>query len=283
VSSVTESLRERQKLPLLMALLIGACFLYVYHEMFVWLYERYTNPDSHYSHGFLVPAISGYLVWRKRNELRQMHMTSSLGGLGLVVLALLVHLAGVMTHVFFVSGFSVFFLVVGLSLYFFGREVTRKVAFPLVFLLFMFPLPIGAITFFSFPLKLFVANIGSLLVKGFGIPLVREGAFVRLTNTSLSVGDPCSGIRSIIALMALGSLIAYFSPIGMTRKTVLFLSAVPVAIFTNVLRVSVLIVAASWLGGRWASPEHWFHTASGMGVFVISMVLLFMEMKVMEK
>jgi exosortase A len=259
-----------------------ACFIYAYHGTFLWLYERYTNPDSHYSHGFLIPLISGYLIWRKRDELNNTIPSSSGLGLALIVLALLIHIGSVWTHVFFTSGFSILLLFIGLSLYLFGLEFTKKISFPLGFLIFMFPLPMGAISVFSFPLKLMVANFGTSLLNLFGFPIFREGAIVHLARTTLTIDDPCSGIRSLISLLALGALIAYISNMSLLRKMILFISTIPIAIFTNVLRVCALILAANWLGSQWAMPEHWFHTASGMGVFGISLILIFLTMRGLE-
>ena len=259
-----------------------ACFIYAYHGTFLWFYERYTNPDSHYSHGFLIPLISGYLIWRKRDELKNTVPSSSRLGLVLIVLALLIHIGSIWTHVFFTSGFSILLLFAGISLYLFGLEFTKKISFPLGFLIFMFPLPTGAISVFSFPLKLMVANLGTSLLSLFGFPIFREGAIVHLATTTLTIDDPCSGIRSLISLLALGALIAYISKTSILRKVILFVSAIPIAIFTNVLRVCALILAANWLGSQWAMPEHWFHTASGMGVFGISMVLIFLTMRALE-
>ena len=259
-----------------------ACFVYAFHGTFLWLYERYTNPDSHYSHGFLIPLITGYLIWRKRDELKNTVLSNSRIGLVLIVLALLIHIGSIWTHVFFTSGFSILLLLVGIILYLFGPEFTKKISFPLGFLIFMFPLPMGAISVFSFPLKLMVANLGTSLLSLFGFPIFREGAIVHLARTTLTIDDPCSGIRSLISLLALGALIAYISKTSILRKVILFVSAIPIAIFTNVLRVCALILAANWLGSQWAMPEHWFHTASGMGVFGISMVLIFLTMRALE-
>jgi len=259
-----------------------ACFVYAFHGTFLWLYERYTNPDSHYSHGFLIPLITGYLIWRKRDELKNTVLSNSRIGLVLIVLALLIHIGSIWTHVFFTSGFSILLLLVGIILYLFGPEFTKKISFPLGFLIFMFPLPMGAISVFSFPLKLMVANLGTSLLSLFGFPIFREGAIVHLARTTLTIDDPCSGIRSLISLLALGALMAYISNVGLLKKVTLFVSAIPIAILTNVLRVCALILAANWLGSQWAMPEHWFHTASGMGVFGISMVLIFLTMRALE-
>lgn len=273
---------NENRFPVLICVLSAACFIYAFHQTFLWLYERYTNPDSHYSHGFLIPLISGYLIWRKRDELKNVPAASSKIGLVLIVLALLIHIGSVWTHIFFTSGFSILLLFIGITLYLFGLEFTKKISFPLGFLIFMFPLPMGAIAAFSFPLKLMVANLATSLLNIFSFPIFREGAVVHLARTTLTIDDPCSGIRSLISLLALGALIAYISKTSILRKVILFISAIPIAIFTNVLRVCALILAANWLGSQWAMPEHWFHTASGMGVFGISMVLIFLTMRGLE-
>lgn len=273
---------QANKAPFILSALSGACFVYAYYGTFLWLYERYTNPDSHYSHGFLIPFISGYLIWKKREQLQKVVLTSTRTGLILIALALLIHIASVWTHIYFMSGFSIFLFLVGLSLYLFGIEFTKKILFPLGFLLFMFPLPMGTIAAFSFPLKLMVAKFAGTLLNMAGLPLYREGAVVHLARTTLTIDDPCSGIRSLISLLALGALIAHISNTTSWKKGILFISAIPIAIFTNVLRVCALILAANWLGSQWAMPEHWFHTASGMGVFGISMVLIFLLMRVLE-
>jgi exosortase A len=273
---------EKDKVRLILICLSIALFIYAYHQTFLWLYERYTNPDSHYSHGFLIPLISGYFIWRKRDELRNTATSSSRIGLGLIVLALLIHIGSVWTHIFFTSGFSILLFLIGITLYLFGSEFTKKISFPLGFLIFMFPLPMGAIAAFSFPLKLMVANLAGSFLNLFGLPIFREGAVVHLARTTLTIDDPCSGIRSLISLLALGALMAHISKTSIFKKGVLFISAIPIAIFTNVLRVCALILAANWLGSQWAMPEHWFHTASGMGVFAISMILLFLIMRVLE-
>ena len=282
ITSKVKAYSQFDRRVIILSLLSLACFIYAYHQTFLWLYERYTNPDSHYSHGFLIPLVSGYFIWRKRDELQNIVVSSSRIGLVLIALALLIHIGSVWTHIFFTSGFSILLFFIGLSLYLFGPEFTKKISFPLGFLLFMFPLPMGAIGAFSFPLKLMVSNLAASILNIAGLPLFREGAVIHLAKTTLTIDDPCSGIRSLISLLALGALIAYISDTNILKKGILFASAIPIAIFTNVLRVCALILAANWWGGQWAMPEHWFHTASGMGVFGISMILLFLTMKALE-
>jgi len=265
-----------------LAILILAVFVYVYHGTFSWLYERYTNPDSHYSHGFFVPFVSGYLIWRAMKGFKTDVLPAARIGLPLIILALLAHIASVWTHIFFISGFSMLLLAVGVSLFLFGSELTRKISFALGFLIFMFPLPMGVIDAVSFPLKLKVASMAGTILDAVGFPIFREGAVFHLAGTTLTVDDPCSGIRSLFSLLAVGAWVAYSFKISPWKKVVLFLSTIPIAIFVNVLRVCALILAAQWWGAHWASPDHWFHTASGIGVFAVSLILLFLMEWVLE-
>lgn len=281
-TAVKSSLLPDKK-GMILGLVAFGLFIYAYHETFLWLVERYDNPDSHYSHGYLIPFICGYLAWQKRKELAELPQSSSRAGLALIIGALLVHVGSVWTHTFFTSGFSMMALAIGLCLYLYGPAITRELAFPLGFLAFMFPLPMGVISAVSFPLKMMVANMGTAIMEMSGTPIVREGSVIHLTNATLSVGDPCSGIRSLIALMAMGALFAYLLRAGIGKKLFLFFISIPVAIATNVLRVCALIFVADKLGGEWAAPEHWFHTTSGLAVFFISMVVMFGLMRVLER
>ena len=281
-TSKTENSASRDVFSLGLAFLALAVFIYVYQGTFSWLYERFTSPDSHYSHGFFVPFFSGYLIWRAMKVFKPDVLPDSGTGLPLIILALLVHIGSVWTHVFFTSGFSILLLAVGVSLFLFGREFTRRIAFALGFLVFMFPLPIGVIHAFSFPLKLKVASMAGAILNAAGVSFFREGAVFHLARTTLTIDDPCSGIRSLFTLLAVGAWVAYSFKISAWKKVVLFLSTIPIAIFANVLRVCALILAAQWRGAHWAFPGHWFHTASGIGVFAVSLILLFLTEWVLE-
>jgi len=282
LTSKTDNSTSQGIFSLGLAILVLAIFIYVYHGTFSWLYERYTNPDSHYSHGFFVPFVSGYLIWQAMKGFKTDALPFSRIGLPLVILALLIHIASVWTHVFFTSGFSLLLLAVGVSLFLFGSEFTRRISFALGFLVFMLPLPMAVIDALSFPLKLKVASMAGAILDAAGLHFFREGAVFHLAQTTLTIDDPCSGIRSLFSLLAVGAWVAYSFKISTWKKIILFLSSIPIAIFVNVLRVCALIMAAQWWGAHWALPEHWFHTVSGIGVFVASLILLFLLEWVLE-
>jgi len=257
-------------------------FIASYHSTLVWMYERYISSESYYSHGFLVPFVTGYLIWRQRERLRGEDPDFSWLGLTIIAIAFLIHVFGTILYVFSVSGFSIFLLILGLSLFLFGERVTRIILFPLVFMIFMFPLPSAFISVISFPLKLFVAKSGAWIASLIGIPVYLEGFYITIPTGSLLVGNPCSGLRSLITFLALGSIFAYLSPLSLWRRGMILFLSVPTAIVSNVIRVPVLITISHYWGLEAAMPGGFWHDASGILVFVSGFVLLVCFTRMLE-
>jgi exosortase A len=255
---------------------------FTYKATFLWMYERYTGADSYYSHGFLVPFISLYFIYQQKDQLSQTEQKTSIAGLYVILFALLLHLVGTVLYIFSISGFSLFFLIIGLSLYLFGTRISALIWFPLLFLVFMFPLPSAIISLVSFPLKIFAAKAGVWIVSLLGIPVYGEGFNISIPAGNLLVGNPCSGLRSLIAFMALGSVFAYLAPVGTARKWFLFFITIPIALLSNVVRIPILILVSHFWGLEAAAPDTFTHTGSGMLVFVIGFILLLAVAKALE-
>ena len=173
--------------------IIAVLFIASYHEVISWWYIRCSSADSYYSHGFLIPFVSGFLIWQKRNELTKIKPDGSLWGLGLIFFSVLMHISGTILYVFSVSGFSIFFLIIGMTLFIYGKQITRIILFPLLFMIFMFPLPLAFINKISFPMKMLVAKSGTWIVSLMGIAIMREGFQITIPAGTLLVGNPCSG------------------------------------------------------------------------------------------
>lgn len=259
-----------------------ALFVLIYHSTFFWLYDRYVTADSYYSHGFLIPLVTAFFIWKKRKKLRDLSPGYSIWGLLLIVWALLLHVLSIWTHIFFTSGFSILFVVFGLSLFLFGKKITRELLFPLFFLIFMLPLPLKAVTAFSFPLKMYVTKFSVGLVSKMGIPAFRQGFHIYLSNASLTIGNPCSGLRSLISFMALGAIFAYLLKASLGRKIFIFLLAIPIALFSNMTRVVALTLAANFWGSKTASPGGFFHDFSGIAIFILGLGLLTLFWRLLE-
>ena len=255
-------------------LIFLSLFIVCYHATLAWMYIRCRGIDSYYSHAFLIPIVSAWLIWQKRDQLKVLHPEISWLGLIIIGFAALLHIFGTILYVFSVSGFSIFFLIIGTVLFLFGKEITKAIGFPLAFLIFMFPLPLAVLTAIAFPLKVLAARTGVQIVEWFGIPVIREGFNIIIPGGNLVVvGNPCSGLRSLIAFMALGAVLAYLVDASVPKKVILFLLSIPIAILSNIIRVPILILVSHYYGLKAASPESVWHVATGMLVFIVGFML----------
>jgi len=260
----------------IMATLVSIAYI----PTFAWMVDRWSEKDTYYSHGFLVPFISFFLVWLKRDELSKLKINPANIGWLFFGIGILTHAVSALWRVYFTSGFSLIPVIAGLVLLFFGKTFLKMLWFPIAFLLFMIPLPLVAIANISFKLKILASQISTGILNGLGVAAIRDGSIIKTMHAYIIVEDPCSGIRSLIALIALGALMAYFSNISKPRKAIIFASSVPIAITSNVIRIVALSLVSEMYGAKWATG--FFHTAMGMLVFVFSFFSLLIISKLLE-
>lgn len=263
------------KLIILAIIVIAA-----YIPAFIWMIERWSAHDTYYSHGFLVPFISIFIVWLKREKLSRLEISPSSLGWLFFLPSIIVYAISALLRVHFSAGFSFIFVLSGLVLLFFGKKFLRELIFPILFLIFMIPLPLVTIANISFRLKIFAAQAATAIVNKLGIPAVRDGSVIKTMHSYLIVEDPCSGIRSLIALIALGALMAYFSRISKPKKAALFLSSVPIAVSSNVIRIASLTLVSEMYGAKFATGA--FHDTMGILVFVFAFLGLLLVEKILE-
>ncbi|MBC8440669.1 MAG: exosortase/archaeosortase family protein [Deltaproteobacteria bacterium] len=279
---MSETQKRNRAVNIIFLTIIGIFTVFAYKTTLMWMYDRYMGADSYYSHGFIVPFISLYFIYLQKENLAQIKPQNSVIGLIILFFALLLHLLGTLLYIFSISGFSIFFLIIGLSLFLFGKEVSKIIWFPLLFLVFMFPLPEAMISLVSFPLKIFAAKAGVWIISILGIPIYLEGFNILIPAGPLLVGNPCSGLRSLIAFLALGSIFAYLEPVSIIKKWVLFLISIPIALLSNIVRIPILILVSNYWGLEAAGPDTLVHTGSGMLVFVLGFFLIFFAAKALE-
>lgn len=253
-------------------ILIVSLLIAIYVPTFISLGHKYLAADSYYSHGFLVPLVSAYLIWSKRRKIQALLPGYQSAGSGLILLAagLLLHLISTAISIDFGSYFSLPIVLAGLGFYLFGKTIFPLLLFPLVFLIFMLPLPNVIIIAVSFKMKMLAAHLASGAVSMMGIPITRDGSTIYLPAGSLVVGDPCSGLKSLISLLALGVVFTQFTNASALKKNILCLSAIPIAVISNVLRIILLILAAYVYGEKAALG--FFHDFTGMLVFVFAFI-----------
>lgn len=253
---------------------IIALFTYLYGPTMEWMYSRFTAADTYYSHGFLIPFISAFLIWQKKEHLKEMQIDHSWWGLVLIFMALLFHLCSMVFFVFSPSSFTIPLFIIGLCLFLYGREITKLLLFPLLFLFFMCPPPLVFIGKIAEPMKLNVSIVSANIVSSFGIPVFREGFYIDTVNGQLLVGNPCSGLRSLISFLALGALLAYLAKTTRIKKFFLFALSVPIAFLANIIRVVFLVVVTNYRGLSASLPGSIAHDSSGFLVFVLGCITL---------
>ena len=261
---------DRSWLWLVAGLVVLVAFLY-YSILGFLVQDWWTDPN--FSHGFFVPAFSIFVIWQRRKVLASIPVDPSWSGLGIIVLALLVYLLGVIGAELFLSRSSFILLLAGLVIYFLGWGYFRALMFPWAFLFLMVPLPTLVLSEVTFPLQFFASKLASSLLALVGVPVLREGNIIQLPTMSLEVVEACSGIRSLVSLLTLAVIYGYLMESSFVLRVILALAAVPIAIAANSLRV----MGTGLLGLYWGpeKAEGFFHTFSGWVIFILALGMLF--------
>ena len=265
--TVYESIKACRMQLLFALMILVALYRGILPEMAQQWYE-----DANYSHGFIVPLIAGYFVYERRRDLAGVLVEPWLPGLALLLLGLLQLVLGFLGTEFFTMRSSLVVTLAGMTLFLFGKRLFRLLLLPLGYLLFMVPLPYIIYDMIAFPLKLFVTRVSIATMKLMGVVVLREGNIIMLPFTTLEVADACSGIRSLISLLALAVAYAFFLNITPLRRALLIASAIPIAISANALRVIGTGLLAQYWGGK--AAEGFFHEFAGMAVFVVAIALM---------
>ena len=227
--------------------------------------------DDNYSHGFLVPIISLYLAYMRKNELQSANIHPCNAGLALVLFGLMMLLLGWVATELLTMRSSLVVVLSGSILYLWGWEIFKILLAPLCYLFLMVPIPAVLYDAAAFPLKLFVTNVSVLSMKALGIVVWQEGNILMFPNITLEVADACSGLRSIMSLLALGAAYAFVLHTLIRDRIILIVSTLPIAILTNCLRVVATGVLAQYFGS--AAAEGFFHEFAGLFVFAAAVVM----------
>ncbi|HJX90668.1 MAG TPA: exosortase [Pyrinomonadaceae bacterium] len=279
------------------ALAIIAVISFAYATVLVKLSHDWWS-DENYSHGLLIPFIIGYILWSEREKLAAGSTRPSFlwGGIAVAV-ALFALWAGVAGAELYTQRMSLILLLAGTVVYFWGGQLLRFLAVPLTLLFLAIPIPAIIFNKIAFPLQLFASRCAVWSMSVLGIPVLRQGNVIELKplnsfgTKKLEVVEACSGIRSLMTLVTLAVVFAYFTypndndqqprsgfadwlrSYGFWRSLIVVSSAVPIAIFTNALRVSGTGVLAHFYGIQVA--DGFFHEFSGWVIYIAAFLMLF--------
>lgn len=264
--------------PLLALALVAAAIAVVYTPIISSLVRQWAS-DENYSHGFLIVPFAAWFVWQQRAALARAPITPSNTGIAVVGVSLLLLLAGLFGAELFLTRVSLIGIIAGAVLFICGWRWLRLLAFPIAFLMLAVPLPAVLFNQIAFPLQLLASQCGERVLTLAGVPVLREGNILVLPTTTLEVAQACSGIRSLMSLLALGVILGKLREPRRWARAVLALLTVPVAIAANAARVAGTGLLASYIGAR--AADGFFHTFSGWVMFVIAFALLLGAQKVL--
>jgi exosortase len=232
---------------------------------------RQWNDDEDMGHGFFVPVIAAYIAWQSRDEFAGKQFRPNYWGLLLVLWAAFQMTLGTLGAELFLARTAFVEAVIGTVLLLGGMQAIRILAFPLLMLCFMVPIPAVIYNQITFPLQLFASQVAANALELLGVPVLRDGNVLELPSQKLSVVEACSGIRSLLSLTFLSLVYGYFFDKRTWMRVALFLSTVPIAILANAGRVTVTGIMSE-MNPEWAQGTA--HTASGWVIFMIALAIM---------
>jgi exosortase len=238
----------------------------------MWLFDRWTLSVWQHAHGLLIPPVVGYYAYQELKSLAGRPRSSSKWGFAFLVPALVLHALDAGMHTQLLSAFALILSLPGLSLLLLGAERTRAIAFPLLFLAFALPIPLAFTEQIHWQLRQVITAGTATVVPWFGIPVFVEGTTLHMANGAVQVADACSGFSTLYAAIAVACLTAYSTRSG-SRKALVLLSAVPLAIGANLVRVIGLVLLVVWMGP--GILDTFVHPLSGILTFALALPIIF--------
>jgi len=252
-----------------------ALLVIIYWPTLRWLVNAWISND-YYSHGFLVPLVSGFFIWTKREYLKTREPSAI--GIILLVLGALLYISGFFWQIRVLGGLSLLVVITGLVFSIYGVRVARKMLFPLVFLLFMIPAPL--VQEVAYRLQEISVVSSSWLLEVLGLPITSLGPEIYLKGVTFTIGLPCSGINTLVALLALSAVYVYVLTGSNIKRVSLFILSFPIAILANILRITTIIMVAYFANVE--AAVGWYHDLSSPLFFAISFLVLILIARILK-
>ncbi len=231
--------------------------------------------DDDYSHGFLVVPLALYFAWPAIPALKRTPIVPSWWGIPPLILGSITLMIGRLGSELMNMRVSFVLTLIGFVILLFGKEIFRKLAFPLCFLFLMIPLPASLLNIVAFPLQLFAAEIAVKALHYLNIPVLLEGNIIHLPETTLFVAEACSGLRSVMSLITLGIIFAMFFRKNFAERIIIVASTIPIAVLVNAFRVALTAVLTYRFGEAAAGGV--VHEFQGLITFSLAFALLLLE------
>jgi exosortase D (VPLPA-CTERM-specific) len=258
------------------AILAGYAFLDTVQDMI----HRWDTKEE-YGYGYMIPFITLFLIWQRKNQLAEIEFHPSLAGFLLVVLGGMAFFLGAVATTHTLSQYGLVITIMGVALSLLGWQAFRIVVVPLALLFFMVPLPPFIYNTLSTKLQLLSSEIGVAVIRLFGISVYLEGNVIDLGSYKLQVVEACSGLRYLFPLVSLSFIAAYIYSGALWKKAVIFLSSIPITVLMNSFRIGVIGVLVEYGGPGQA--EGFLHDFEGWIIFMACIAILVLEMAILAK
>lgn len=235
-----------------------------YYNTLIWLIESWLN-NPYYSHGFIVPIVSIFIIWKIRKELFEIKKKESQMGIIFFISGIILQSVAILSNIRFLSGISLIVTIFGTILYLFGWKFTNRIKFPILFLLLMIPIPF--IDLVAPPIQTISAATSASLTNLLGVPVQREGLLLNTGAGTFEVAFECSGLKSIISLLTIAIIYAFILEGKLIMKSVIVLSSIPLALTGNILRIISILMVSDRYGQD--TTLNYFHDFSDILFFSI--------------
>ena len=255
-------------------------FAVLYYSVFQGLVKTWMSQEQ-YSFAPLIPFIFLYLLHSSRQQLLNTVIRPNYSGLIIVLIGYCLYLTGIFGVHGFTARFSCIVMLMGFTLFTLGTQMMRRLSFPFFMLLFMIPFPDLLDRLFSIKLRLFSSIITEKILHTMGVSVFRQGNIIDIGSMQFNVADACSGMNYLLPLLALSALVGYFSTKSITVRSILFVSAIPITLAANVLRITgTALIAEYWTR---EIAKGFMHDFSGWVVFMFAFFCLFAELKILNR
>jgi len=234
-----------------------------------------------YSHGWLIPLVTGYLIWQEKHKLSLIKPQGSWVGVMIAVFAMLLFLLGELSTLYIIEEYALVILIFGIVLAIEGKQRFKLIWVPLVMLFFMIPLPTFLYRSLSADLQLISSSLGVDMIRLCDISVNLQGNVIDLGTYQLQVVEACNGLRYLFPLMSLAFICAYFFKGVFWKRAIIFLSSMPITIFMNSFRIAIIGVLVEYWGIDMANG--FLHDFEGWAIFMLCLAVLLVEMWLLAK
>jgi exosortase D (VPLPA-CTERM-specific) len=261
-------------------LLIVVLSLLAFKEQIALLISKW-NGSQDFNYGYIIPVITLYLIWQKRSELLLLHCKESWIGVVIIISSAFTLYIGKLSAIQVIELYSIIFAIYGIVILIVGWRGFREIIVPLLILFFMVPLPQFILANMSSELQLISSRIGVALIRLLGISVYLEGNVIDIGYYKLQVVEACSGLRYLFPLLVFGFILSYLFKAALWKRSIVFLSAIPITIIMNSVRIGMIGITVEYWGEEMA--DGFLHDFEGWFIFILSTMILIIEMWILNR